>query len=413
MHHAVDQSQTPLGSKSTNQLCLTSSDGGDMTSPPSFLSDMLPNSEAEDSGPSMDISDVSSFFDPGSAAMDFSNEMPTSSATTSDNALWSDFLQTDAQSASTDLPTYPSDPQIYNHLLGGLKTPPADDDTGRDVLWTSGDAASSNFEIHTHKVIVDKSDKIRSGLLEKLSQLQHELVQSTKADTTNDGIPSRTGGSSACNNGKNHSLKHPVNLILKPGQELIDTIRNLLAKCEERVPEQTERCFDHATLVLFVITPLSLLLRTYERLLKEISSVLCSWSSHYPNGSITTASDDAPHLSHAHHQTTQQNGPFHQSHQEPPRDIHPGSYPMLLADHLSLNLGEMNLDHQTQLFVVATVINRHLIYLESALHQYQSQRIDGRVTKNISERLFNTLMSEMRASIKLLKSEARDLLCNI
>ncbi|EKV12047.1 hypothetical protein PDIG_46620 [Penicillium digitatum PHI26] len=101
---------------------------------------MLPNSEAEDSGPSMDISDVSSFFDPGSAAMDFSNEMPTSSATTSDNALWSDFLQTDAQSASTDLPTYPSDPQIYNHLLGGLKTPPADDDTGRDVLWTSGDA---------------------------------------------------------------------------------------------------------------------------------------------------------------------------------------------------------------------------------------------------------------------------------
>ena len=83
---------------------------------------------------------------------------------------------------------------------------------------------------------------------------------------------------------------------------------------------------------------------------------------------------------------------------------------MLLADNLSMNLGEMNLDQQTQLVVVVTVINRHLIYLESALHQYQNRHIDGRVAKDISERLFTTLISELRASIKLLKSEARVLL---
>lgn len=426
MHNAADQSQTPLGSKSTSRHCLTSSDVGDTTSP-SFLSDMLSNSEAESAGASMDMSDVSSFLDTGSAAMDFSNEMPASSGT-SENTLWSDLLQANTHSSrSTDHPTYSSDAQTYSHLLGGLKTPPVDDDPGRDILWTSGDEgvppnisrqsnilnqiASSNLDIDTPKTGIDNSNKGRSGLLEKLSQLQHELVQSTKADTSDDVVAPSTGRSSAYNNGSdNSSHKHPVNSILKPGQELIDIIRDLLAKCEEQGPDQAEHCFDHATLVLFVITPLSLLLSTYERLLKEISPALHPWSSHYnSDGSMMAGSNGAPHVSNAHHQKTQQNSSF-QDRQIKSRDSHPGSYPTLLADNLSMNLGEMNLDHQMQLVVVVTVINRHLIYLESALHQYQSRRTDGRFTKDISERLFTTLMSEMRASIKLLKSEARDLL---
>lgn len=425
LHNAADQSQTPLSSKSTTRHCPTSSSVENMISPPSFLPDMLSNSEVEIAGASMDMSDVRSFFDTGSAAMDIFNEIPSLSAT-SDNTPWSDLLQTNAQSShSTDLPTYPSEVQIHSHILAGLKTPPADDDTCRNILLTLenegkhpiiprqsnilSQIASSHLDIHTHKVDINNSNESRSGLLEKLSQLQHELIQSTRADTSDDVAPPSTGRPSACNNGKDHlSRKHPVNAILRPGQELIGIIYDLLAKCEGKAPDQTEHCLDHATLVLFVITPLSLLLSTYERLLKEISSAIHPWSSHYPNGNMTTGSDGARHLSDAHHQTTQQNSPF----QSRPINSRDGSrsYPTLLADNLSINLGEMNLDHQTQLVVVVTVINRHLIYLESALHQYHSRRIDGRITKDISERLFTTLLSEMRASIKLLKAEAKDMI---
>ena len=69
LHNAADQSQTPLSSKNTSRHCLTSSNVGDKTSPPSFLSDMPSNSELENAGVSMNMSDVSSFFDTGSAAM--------------------------------------------------------------------------------------------------------------------------------------------------------------------------------------------------------------------------------------------------------------------------------------------------------------------------------------------------------
>lgn len=425
---AADQPQIELSPMNTNQHCLPSRKTGDIASP-YFLPSMLPNPETENIGATMDLPGVNSLSGTGPSVMDFTNEAPSSPGI-SENTLWSDLLQTNKQPPphSTELPTYASDTHIHTNVFGGLETPPDDDEACRDsIIWIAGcgdgaylnlsqqsnifsQIASSNLDDQTHKPDSDHNKESRSLLLEKLSQLQNELVQSTKVNPSDNVVlPSVGHSTSTCNNGPDIlSQKHPVNAVLRPGQDLIGIINDLLAKCDAKAPNQREHCLKDATLLLFVITPLSLLLSTYDRLLKEISSTKNPGPSHSSDRGMPAGSNAAPYIDDAHNQTTHQNGSF-QSRQMNSCDGL-GSYPTLLSDNPTINLGEMNLDQQTQLVVVVTIVNRHLIYLELALDQYQSRRMDGRITRDLSERLFSTLMSEMRASIKLLKGQARDLL---
>ncbi|KAI9831666.1 MAG: hypothetical protein M1819_004732 [Sarea resinae] len=379
--------------------------------------------------------------------------MPSISFATPDSFMWSDLLTNDEGQSSSSSDLHPSqhsgrihfhrsDDNDNNRDHRSLQTPPDDDDCGKDVPWDCGlGSAGSSFPhasntpsrtasgeygmvCNDNTNTNSKGDCGISETLGKLSRLQQDLVQFARPpseDSDSSGTPTSNGQERRRGQGGRQRAcpPDPVKAILKPGQELLDIVRELLSKCHQdengySVPSRTP--FAQQTVLLAVLTPLSLLLSIYSQLLREIAAAMTQHESgHSINSSsrgATGTDPSRPFLEtmppsstelRTHHRGQQQQ-------QQQKQKQHQRDSRTLIPNNLNLTLGEMKLDQPLQLILIATIINRHCIYLEHALHVYHIRHAQCSASHGISERLFLTVGSEMKGTLKVLMSEARDLL---
>lgn len=250
-------------------------------------------------------------------------------------------------------------------------------------------------------------------MIHRLSRLQQDLLQlanppfrgSDSSGTTATTKPVTFHEGDDRQGGKRQSFcPSPVNAVLKPGQELIDIIRLLLSKCQQNDNEcsQAWSPWDQQTLLPLTLTPISLLLSIYSQLLREIAVNLhqCRFDS---NDRFDMRSGSATGTPPPSIRSNYQQQPQFDS--EGPR-VHS----TLIPDSSSLTLGDLSLDRPLQLILLARVVNHHLVYLEQALHLYQNSHTQNSPSQGVSERLFPTILTEMKSSVRVLVSETRDLL---
>lgn len=270
--------------------------------------------------------------------------------------------------------------------------------SSRGVEWGSGfDGLGSNVPHESsvlNQMAWSPSSTQRSSIpeiMQSLPRLQQELVQY--------GSPLPESYSNTTNSSR-QGAANTVDAILRPGQELLDTVRQLFDECSKN-RQNGIHTYDHQTIILLVLTPLSLLLSAYSKVLWEITTTRQSQPDHNPSSYFRPLTAQPPTL-----------GAGDNLRQDDPSvSCLPRSDCVdFLPEESNLTLGEMSLDRPLQLVVVTTVIKHHLTYLEHALQVYQSERKQCARKRGISEGLFSTTITELRSSMKVLISEATDLL---
>ncbi|KAF5012111.1 hypothetical protein FDECE_1828 [Fusarium decemcellulare] len=243
-----------------------------------------------------------------------------------------------------------------------------------------------------------------SEIVEALCRLQQELMQLRR--------PSCGYGDESSTMPPYQSSLNPVDAVLRPGQELVDTVHRLLNECTKGRGTQSRRrlIWDRRTLLPLVFTPLSLLLSTYGDLIRELGRVSpqSHGRAHQPDPDRLGAD-----LSLATPRSSVERGEYqHQIHSRnsalppTPSSIFSGSHQpsTLLPGNLNLSLGEMSLDRPLQLIIVTTVIKHHLTHLEDSLHVYGTQHMH-QCELCPSEGFFLSALAELRSYTRLLISE--------
>ncbi|KAE8380487.1 hypothetical protein BDV26DRAFT_257408 [Aspergillus bertholletiae] len=195
--------------------------------------------------------------------------------------------------------------------------------------------------------------------MERLLRLQQELLH-TRMPSTVPGTPSSSS-----------SRTWSVDAALKPGQETVEVIRDLL----HQVPRENDRpdsgsvCADWQTALHLILTPLSLLLSTYGEIARGIRTA-----------ASFTAEGSAP-----------------------------GSPSPGLVDSIALRLGDLRLDRQLRLILLATIIEYQLNQLHRALRLFQSKHMQSG-NLGVAEGMQSSAMAELQSKVRTLLSFTKNIL---
>ncbi|KAH7017135.1 hypothetical protein EDB80DRAFT_704275 [Ilyonectria destructans] len=244
-----------------------------------------------------------------------------------------------------------------------------------------------------------------SDLVQTLCRLQQELAQLRR--------PSRGDGGGSSTMPPCQTSSNPVDAILRPGQELVDTVRQLFDECaKDRSAESRWRLsWDRRTLLPLVFTPLSLLLSTYGDMLQEVTTVRPQ--SRHAAGPIDHDRPGAKPSFIATSSGARECGQYQRQHHDrsfalppSPSSVSPVSHQpsTLIPGNFNLSLGEMSLDRPLQLIIVTTVIKHHLAHLEHALHVYEKFHMHE-CELSPSEGFILSALAEIRSYARLLISE--------
>lgn len=296
----------------------------------------------------------------------------------------------------------------------------SDSDCNEGNRGCDGDSAidMNGTSISTCKANSDKSHDI-PGIMHSLSRLQQELLRfgtSPSKDGESATPPDNERENEQNERKRERYSRCPVNAILNPCQDLVHIVGFLFSASRETGKESSS---DWQMLLPLALTPLSLLLSIYGRILKEISTALhqdrvysrAISSSRGSDGhdihsgfSFSTGISTPPSI-HRHSTSTNQQRRQEQFDNQPPRN----TLPKLFPNDFDLTLGDLKVDRPLQLLLLATVVNHHLTYLEDRLHLYQMHHAQGNGSQGVPERFPSTILTEMKTSITVLVSEARDL----
>ncbi|KAI2631938.1 hypothetical protein GGR54DRAFT_7206 [Hypoxylon sp. NC1633] len=339
------------------------------------------------------------------------------------------------EAASNSLYTTPHDADLLYHTGAASLTPSSpsltDPTLVSDSSWLDSLIQDEHFDIHDQSlenspehssrevngchnleslglggpdpmILIDPNlDDSISDVVQTLCRLQQELIQIRRPSGSDNGEPNITSPS--------QTSMDPVDDVLRPGQELVDTIRRLFEECarDRRTDGRRRLLWDRQTLLPLVFTPLSLLLSTYGELLREVAAL-------WPQGRhrVNQVDHDLPDISsslaypssvrdHSEPQRQYNDKTFLPS-PPPPSGSH---RPSIISGYLNLSLGEMNLDRPLQLIIMTTVIKHHLTHLEHALHVYERHHVHGCDLSPTEGHLFSAL-AELRSYTRLLMSEA-------
>lgn len=335
---------------------------------------------------------ICSFTPPKSPSRNVQNQVPSP---------LSPFHSASSSSSSSSLKQCPNDSQ--SHLN-------SKDKGSNGGNMTCNSSSNTNGSSSSHSI---------SEMIHRLSRLQQDLLQlanpcfrgsdSSGTTTTTRTVTIHEGDHRR--EGKRQSFcPSPINAILKPGQELIDIIRLLLSRCQQNDNECTQswQPSDQQILLPFTLTPISLLLSIYGQLVREIAVDLnkcrldsndrCDISNGSGTGTPLSTTGLAPSIRSNYLQQQQLDSQ------------RPRVHSTLIPDNSSLTLGDLSLDRPLQLILLARVVNHHLVYLEQALHLYQNSHTQNSPPQGVPERLFPTILAEMKSSVRILVSEIRFLL---
>ncbi|KPM45158.1 hypothetical protein AK830_g1408 [Neonectria ditissima] len=261
-------------------------------------------------------------------------------------------------------------------------------DQNSDTSWddSSGEAVGGRaLESPGSSTSADVSDVIQT-----LHRLQQALVQLRRR-------PRCDGGESNTASPEHHQTSlNPVDAVLRPGQELVDTVRRVLGECAKDRRSDTHRqlTWDRRTLLPLVLTPLSLLLSIYGDMLREVTKTEEPHSAQRrANSSSTPPPPDGDGRTF-----TMPPSPASAS---AASSMAPPS--SLIPETLDLSLGDMRLDRPLQLIIVTTVIKHHLSRLEHALHDHGEFSLHERGS-SFDEFLLSALAG-LRTYTRLLLSE--------
>ncbi|KZF20985.1 hypothetical protein L228DRAFT_284071 [Xylona heveae TC161] len=257
-------------------------------------------------------------------------------------------------------------------------------DTPNEMPWSQSSAGSNEGG--------SRGDSNIAEVMQTLSRLQQELLQFKRpcSDIASDAI-----------NSSRRIPQNPVSAVLKPGQELLNVVRRLFDECAKG--QHNELQFSNQQMIhLLVLTPLSLLVSAYSKVLWEITSALHQFQAGQGQGTNPHLLKPLPSVRD-----------FGENRSKGNLSIYGLSHPhcpSLGPEEFNLTLGEMDLDGPLQLVLVITVVKHHLTCLDHALHVYQTKCMQAPREFGISEGLFSTTISELRSSMKVIISEAGDLL---
>ncbi|KAH8701063.1 hypothetical protein BGW36DRAFT_425859 [Talaromyces proteolyticus] len=306
---------------------------------------------------------------------------------------------------------------------------PSAESSVTDLEWDSGferPPASVPYKPHTSDQLAWSQSgasgcKNLSEMMHSLSRLQQELVH-FRSLSVNGLSLSDTGRVSLP---PFHSTFSPINSILKPSQELVDIISQVLNNCpliSGNGHKPAHLTVDRRTLLSLILTPLSLLLSAYRDLLRDIRTAgnlnqqqpppnhnRTRGSHHelYPESLSASSSRDGVLLDD--HQQEEQSRKQGRSNNHipvstvfnsecPTSDNH---FTSLIPDNLQLALDTMSINRPLQLVLITTIIKHHLTCLGETLHGPNLE---------IAESLCATPITELRTFIKILLSEAQSLL---
>ncbi|KAE8386091.1 hypothetical protein BDV23DRAFT_8836 [Aspergillus alliaceus] len=248
---------------------------------------------------------------------------------------------------------------LTNHSSAGDDNQEFSSITNHDEVWTTFASPTLN----PHEAILDprlgctsptKEPSNVTNAIERLSHLQQELLRTRMA---------------APQSGDTSIGRKSVEAALKPGQETLDVVRDLL----HQAPRDNGRnsnlaCSDWQTALHLVLTPLSLLLSTYNEIVREIRTAVIFTTQ----GSLS------------------------------------GSPYSGLFDAMDLRLGDLRLDRQLRLILLATVIEYQLNQLHHTLRLFQNKHMQSEMS--MAEGMQSSAMTELQSTIRTLLSLIRKIL---
>ncbi|KAF3403060.1 hypothetical protein DPV78_004512 [Talaromyces pinophilus] len=307
------------------------------------------------------------------------------------------------------------------HRLHGQLQHQSKPDSASDIEWDS--VLEESLPCDFQPPWPQPGGKSLSDMMHSLARLQQELVRfRSQLDNPSCNSHQRISLPSAVPLRPTFS---PIKSILKPSQELIDIISQVLGECprfalgDAQQQQPAHLTTDRRTLLSLTFTPLSLLLSAYGDLLRDLRLARnhirpCGsyGGSYFPRSMPASPSLDAGYLadslipiqnqhekqspSASHNNNNKQNNintPTTSS-----SECH--STP-LVPENLRLSLDEMALSRPLQIVLVTTIVKHHLYRLGEAL---QCPDLE------MPESIFARAITELRTSTRGLIAEAQSLL---
>jgi hypothetical protein len=232
--------------------------------------------------------------------------------------------------------------------------------TIREEVWTTFASPTLN----PHDALLDprlgctsptKDPNNVTNAIERLSHLQQELLRTRKPTPRSEDTPTR---------------RNSIEAALKPGQDILDVVRDLLQQApRDDDHNSNSTCSDWQTALHLILTPLSLLLSTYSEIVREIRTAVTFTAQ----GSIS------------------------------------GSPCSGVFDATDLRIGDLRLDQQLRLILLATVIDYQLNQLHQTLRLFQNKHMHSG-SLNLVEGMQSSAMAELQSTVWTLLSLIRKIL---
>lgn len=308
---------------------------------------------------------------------------------------------------------------LEDHRLHGQLQHQSAPGSASDIEWDSG--LEESLPCDLQPPWPQPGRKSLSDMMQSLGRLQQELVRFRSQF-----------GNPASNSHQRISLPSavyptfsPVKSILKPSQELIDIISQVLGECPRFASGRAQQqqpahlTTDRRTLLSLTFTPLSLLLSAYGDLLRDLRLARnhirpCDsyGESYFPRSMPASPSPDARYLTdslipnQSQHEkqsrsASHNNNNKHNNTNSPTTSSSECHSTPLVPDDLQLSLDEMTLSRPLQLVLVTTIVKHHLCRLGEAL---QCPDLE------MPESIFARAVAELRTSTRGLIADAQSLL---